>query len=104
MIEEQLKPGCAAVGEPGLLKRFSCGRQVRTANEDVHILRVSHRRFVHGGYPRRDGIPANDRVRDSPFPQGTSRGPQPFTHPFHRVHHPLKDIDRCSARCGHALS
>jgi hypothetical protein len=60
---------------------------LRAPQNDVHILRVAHRRLVHARNPRSYGIATGHGVKNMRIVQGARRAKQPSPDIFHGVAH-----------------
>jgi len=61
-VKKHLHACRVTMNEPGLFESLACGRQISPAQNDVHVLCISHRRLIHARNPRSHGISTNNGV------------------------------------------
>ena len=59
-----------AIDKPRPAEGRGDGRQISAPHQDIHVLSIANRGFIHPRHPSRDGIASNDRVRDTRRFQG----------------------------------
>ena len=62
-VQKHIEALGVPMNETGFGHRRDCRRQIGSAQKNVNVLRVAHRRFVHARNPRGDGVSARQRVR-----------------------------------------
>ena len=76
--------------ESGLPEGLRRGLEIRSTKDDIDILRIANRGFVHPRHPGRHGVAANDGVGDIRLLQRTGGTEEPAAHLFHGPDHPFQ--------------
>lgn len=87
------------MNETGLGESGGDGREVGSADEHIHILRIAHGRSIDSRDPCGDRVSADNGVIDTSRSESSRGSEESFTDKFHGVHHPLQDVN-VRAECG----
>jgi hypothetical protein len=90
MIEEDINAGDMAVDEAGGFQDRFRPLEVRAPEQDVHIARIAHGRFIHTRDPKRNGVPAGNRVWHIRGVQCGGGFEKTLAYGFHGSHHPFE--------------
>gem|GEM_PF-3995985 len=88
-IEEHLDSGNVSTDETGSAQSLRRPFQVILSQKHIDVLSVPDRRGIDGRDPSRDGVAANDRIRNPGTIQRRRSPQQSITHAFHAQHHPV---------------
>ena len=105
-VQEHVHALDVAMDEPRLPEGLRRGLEIRSTQDDIDILRVANRGFVHPCHPGRHGVASHHGVGDLRLLQGTRGAEQPVAHLLHGPDHPFQGdlADRqCLAHSGPLL-
>ena len=89
-VEEHVDPLDVPEHEAGLRQRLLRGLEIRSVQQDIDVLSIPHRRFIHPRNPGRDGVASDDRIGNPGAFQGGGGTLQSLSHSFHGPHHPIE--------------
>ena len=92
-VQEDDGPHHLIANESDALKRVGGARQILLGKEQIHITRIADSAIVDGCHPRRDGVAADDRIRNLRLAQRLASPIQSFLNEFHGTKHPFENIE-----------